>query len=156
VIGDTEAQAREKWAFNLENADVDAGMATLATFMGIDLLKFDIDKPLPRDLHVPGMRGTFQRYLSMPEGTTLREWARDEGLYETYKICGTPDHVADVLEHTVAYTGCDGFHFRPSRGITDIEYLLEVCTKLIPVLQRRGLVRDEYRGKTLREHLFDF
>jgi hypothetical protein len=86
VLGDTEAQAQEQWAANLENADVDSGMATLAMFLGVDLLKFDIDEPLPRDLHVPGMRGTFQRYLSMPEGTTLRAWARVEGLYETYQI----------------------------------------------------------------------
>jgi FMN-dependent oxidoreductase (nitrilotriacetate monooxygenase family) len=156
VLGDTEAEAKEKWASNLENADIDAGMATLAMFLGVDLLRFEMDQPLPRDLPVPGMRGTFQRYLSMPEGTTLREWARDEGLYETYQICGTPAHVADVLEYTVEYTGCDGFHFRPARGITDIEYLLEVATKLIPVLQKRGLVRDEYRGATLRDHLFEF
>ena len=107
-------------------------------FLGVDLLKFDMDKPLPRDLPVPGVRGTFQRHLSMLEGTTLRGWARDGGLYETYKICGTPDHVADVLEHTVEYNGCDGFHFRPAGGLTDIKYLLEVSAKLIPVLQRRG------------------
>lgn len=98
-MGDTPAKAQEKWEENLANADIDSGMATLAMFLGVDLLKFDMDKPLPRDLPVPGMRGTFQRYLAMPEGTTLREWARDEGLYETYKICGTPDHVADAATH---------------------------------------------------------
>ncbi len=156
VLGATEAAAQEKMAENLANADVDAGLATLATFMGIDLLEYDMDQPLPHDLHVPGMRGTFQRYLSLPPGTTLRDWARIEGQYETYQICGTPEHVADVLEHTVDYTGCDGFHFRPSRGITDIEYLLEVATTLIPILQKRGMVRDEYRGTTLRDHLFEF
>jgi FMN-dependent oxidoreductase (nitrilotriacetate monooxygenase family) len=156
VMGDTEAEAREQWEKNLASADIDAGMATLATFLGIDLLQFDIDKPLPRDLHVPGMRGTFQRYLSMPEGTTLRDWARVEGLYETYEICGTPDHVADVLAHTAEYTDCDGFHFRPSQGITDIAYLLDVATKLIPVLQQRGLFRREYKGLTLRDHLFEY
>ena len=156
VMGDTEAEAQAKWASNLEHADVDAGLATLATFLSVDLLQYDLDQPLPRDLHVPGMRGTFQRYLSMPEGTTLREWARVEGLYETFQICGTPQHVADRLEHAVEYTGCDGFHFRSSRGITDIEYLLEIATKLVPVLQRRGLVRDEYSGATLRDNLFAF
>ena len=38
VMGDTEAEAQERWAKNLADADVDAGLATLATFMGIDLL----------------------------------------------------------------------------------------------------------------------
>lgn len=61
-----------------------------------------------------------------------------------------------MLQHTVEYTRCDGFHFRPARGMTDIKYLLEVCTKLIPVLQKRGMMRDEYRGTTLRDHLFEF
>ena len=156
VMGDTAAAAREQRDFNLEHADIDQGMATLAMFLGVDLLQFDMDRPLPRDLHVPGMRGTFQRYLSLPEGTTLRDWARIEGLYETFEICGTPEHVADVLEHAVEFTGCDGFHFRPAQGLTDIAYLLEVATKLVPVLQRRGLFRREYRGQTLRDHLFEY
>jgi FMN-dependent oxidoreductase (nitrilotriacetate monooxygenase family) len=156
VLGDSMSEAREIWQRNLEHADIDLGLATLANYLGVDLLQFDLDKPLPRDLHVPGMRGTFQRYLAMPEGSTLRDWAREEGLHETYPICGTPEFAADALAHAVEYTDCDGFHFRPAGGITDLEYLIQVTTKLIPVLQARGLVRLEYTGSTLRDHLFEF
>jgi hypothetical protein len=77
-------------------------------------------------------------------------------LHETYPICGTPEFAADALAHAVEYTDCDGFHFRPAGGITDLEYLIQVTTKLIPVLQARGLVRLEYTGSTLRDHLFEF
>ena len=156
VMGDTEVAAQARWQRNREAADVDAGLAILANFMGVDLLQFELDKPLPRDLPVPGMRGTFQRYLALPASTTLRDWAREEGMYETFPVCGTPDQVADALAHAADYTGCDGFHFRSSGGITDIAYLLDIATQLIPVLQRRGLVRQDYSGATLRHHLFEF
>jgi len=156
VIGDTEAEAREQWDRNYEDADEEEGMAILSNYLNVDLMKFDRNKPLPRDLYVPGMRGTFQRYLAMPEGTTLREWAKEEGMHETFPICGTPDHVADVLEQAVIDTDCDGFHFRPAHGFTDYAYCLQIMTKLIPVLQRRGLTRSEYTGATLRHHLTEF
>jgi alkanesulfonate monooxygenase SsuD/methylene tetrahydromethanopterin reductase-like flavin-dependent oxidoreductase (luciferase family) len=90
----------------------------------------------------------------MKPGATLRDWAKEEALHETYPICGTPEHVADVLEQTVIDTDCDGFHFRS--GITDIDYLTQVTEKLIPVLQARGLTRSDYSGATLRDHLFEF
>ena len=156
VMGDTEAEAQERWAKNLADADVDAGLATLATFMGIDLLAFDMDQPLPRDLHVPGMRGTFQRYLSLPEGTTLRDWARMKGCTRLTRSAALPPTSPmcwNIPSNIPAATGSTSA--RPV-GSRDIEYLLEVATKLIPVLQQRGLVRDEYRGRTLRDHLFEF
>lgn len=154
VMGDTEAMAKERWDQNLEKADVEEGLAILSNYLAIDLSQFDLDKPLPTDLKVRGIVGTLQRYQSMKPGATLRDWAKEEALHETYPICGTPEHVADVLEQTVIDTDCDGFHFRS--GITDVDYLTQVTEKLIPVLQARGLTRSDYSGATLRDHLFEF
>jgi alkanesulfonate monooxygenase SsuD/methylene tetrahydromethanopterin reductase-like flavin-dependent oxidoreductase (luciferase family) len=75
-------------------------------------------------------------------------------MHETFPICGTPEQVADIIEATAAEGGADGFHFRTKVG--DIAYLMEIATKLMPVLQRRGLARTSYAGSTLRENLFAF
>jgi hypothetical protein len=40
--------------------------------------------------------------------------------------------------------------------VQDYLNFTEVCTKLIPILQKRGRVRTEYTGATLRENLFAF
>jgi hypothetical protein len=40
--------------------------------------------------------------------------------------------------------------------LQDYNYLVDITTKLVPVLQKRGLVRKEYSGKMLRDHLFEF
>jgi alkanesulfonate monooxygenase SsuD/methylene tetrahydromethanopterin reductase-like flavin-dependent oxidoreductase (luciferase family) len=75
-------------------------------------------------------------------------------MHETLPICGTPEQVADIIEQTAAEGGADGFHFRTKVG--DYEYLKEVATKLMPILQKRGLARTSYSGTTLRDNLFAF
>ena len=67
---------------------------------------------------------------------------------------GTPEQIADILEHAWKEGGADGFHFR--QMLQDYGYLVDITTKLVPVLQKRGLVRKEYTGKMLRDHLFEF
>jgi FMN-dependent oxidoreductase (nitrilotriacetate monooxygenase family) len=154
VIGDSEAEAKERWAKNFEEADIEEGLAILSNYLGIDLSTFELDKPLPRDLKVNGIIGSMQRYLAMPAGSTLRDWAKEEAMHETFPICGTPEQCADMMEQAIIDTGCDGFHVRA--GVSNYPYLLEFTTKLIPVLQRRGLTRTEYAGSTLKENLFAF
>jgi len=154
VLGDSEAEAKERWAKNYEEADIEEGLAILSNYLGVDLSEYELDQPLPRDMKINGIVGSMQRYLSMPPGSTLRDWAKEEAMHETLPICGTPEHVADVLEQTVIDTGCDGFHVRA--GIANYPYLLEFATKLVPVLQRRGLTRRDYSGTTLKENLAAF
>jgi hypothetical protein len=65
-------------------------------------------------------------------------------------VIGTPVEVADGLELWFRGGAADGFNILPltfPRGLEDIVDLL------IPELQRRGLFRKEYEGKTLRENL---
>jgi FMN-dependent oxidoreductase (nitrilotriacetate monooxygenase family) len=154
VMGDTEAEAKALWDRNLENANIEDGLAVISNYLGVDMSRFPVDEPLPDDLKINGIVGSLQRYRSMGPSATLRDWARREAIRETYPICGTPEQVADVLEFTVRETDCDGFHFRATT--LDYPYLLEVATKLVPVLQQRDLVRREYTGQTLRHHLSEF
>ena len=65
-------------------------------------------------------------------------------------IRGSPQTIADYMEEWFRNDGCDGFNIMPPflpGGLDDFVDLV------IPELQKRGLFRSEYEGKTLRENL---
>jgi alkanesulfonate monooxygenase SsuD/methylene tetrahydromethanopterin reductase-like flavin-dependent oxidoreductase (luciferase family) len=68
----------------------------------------------------------------------------------TLRFVGTPTQLADLLEQWFAASAADGFHLLPA---TLPEGLEELTRDLVPELQRRGLFRRAYAGRTLREHL---
>jgi FMN-dependent oxidoreductase (nitrilotriacetate monooxygenase family) len=154
LFGESELEAREKWEAHYENASIDFGLAQLSLTLGYDMSQFDLDTPLPKDLQTKGIQGKLTQFGIAKEAHTLREIAKHEGMHETLPIYGTPEHVADVLEQAATEGDIDAFHFRHIFG--SYEYLFEVATKLVPVLQKRGLVRKDYSGNTLRHHLFEF
>ena len=65
-------------------------------------------------------------------------------------MVGTPKTIADEMEEWVMTDACDGFtiQFPYLPGGLD-----DFVDKVVPELQRRGLLRKEYEGTTLRENL---
>ena len=65
-------------------------------------------------------------------------------------MVGTPRTIADEMEEWLHGGGCDGFNimfpYVPG-GLDDF------VDRVVPELQRRGLFRTEYEGRTLRENL---
>jgi FMN-dependent oxidoreductase (nitrilotriacetate monooxygenase family) len=154
VIGDTPAQAEAKWAQHYEDSNPEFGLSYVSAMLDLDLSDFDPDKPLPPDLKVQGIQGKLLKYTQSKKDMTLREIAKHEGMRETYPIWGSPEQVADAIEQAAVEGGADGFHFRGHVG--DYGYLTEITTKLMPILQKRGLARTSYAGNTLRENLMAF
>jgi alkanesulfonate monooxygenase SsuD/methylene tetrahydromethanopterin reductase-like flavin-dependent oxidoreductase (luciferase family) len=65
-------------------------------------------------------------------------------------LIGTPTMIADTMEEWFSTGAADGFNVQPPympAGAADFVELV------IPELQRRGLFRTEYEGRTLRENL---
>ena len=66
------------------------------------------------------------------------------------RLVGTPARIADELERWFRGGAADGFHLLPAELPADVD----ACAGLlVPELQRRGVFRTEYAGRTLREHL---
>jgi alkanesulfonate monooxygenase SsuD/methylene tetrahydromethanopterin reductase-like flavin-dependent oxidoreductase (luciferase family) len=65
-------------------------------------------------------------------------------------IVGGPKEIADRLEEMFGGRGCDGFVIAAS--YVPGSYA-DFVRHIVPKLQRRGLFRKEYAGKTLRENL---
>lgn len=80
----------------------------------------------------------------------MRQLAQRLGGYAGLSFVGTPTTIADRMEEYFRTGAVDGFNILFSHlpaGLKDF------CDKVVPELQRRGLFRRDYVGRTLREHL---
>jgi len=65
---------------------------------------------------------------------------------------GTPDYIADKMEEAHYAGGANGgFMIAPRSGVPG--GLARFVYEVVPVLQKRGLMRSEYAGTTMRENL---
>ena len=151
IIGETEAEAREKQEEHNELVPLDAGMTILSAHLDYDLsqIPLDADMTTREEPELHRMRTRFMR----PDGTsmTLREVAHRHGQgVGLPQFVGTVKSVADQMEAFIDTVGGDGFMLTPifSPGAID-----EFVDLLVPEFQRRGLYRTEYKGRTQREIL---
>ncbi len=78
-----------------------------------------------------------------------------EFLYRTVsgwgaRVVGTPEQIADEIERWFTERAADGFVLQDPGLPGQFELFVE---QVVPVLRKRGLFRNEYRGSTLRDHL---
>jgi FMN-dependent oxidoreductase (nitrilotriacetate monooxygenase family) len=153
VVGDSEAQAREKWAEWQELVPIEVNLMYLKTDLETDLSDLPLDEPIPEH-RVPQSSNFHQVYFNeivglIREGLTLRQVCKRYNRSKAI-IYGTGKQVADQLEHWAEAGASDGFM---AAFPVLPQSLTDVTEKVIPELQRRGLFRTEYEGKTLRENL---
>jgi alkanesulfonate monooxygenase len=152
VIGDSDAEAREKRERLDSLVHDDSNIASLSVWLGHDASGFDLDAPLP-DIPETNHSHTGRKRtidLARRENLSVRQLARRVGGYGGLSFVGTPAHIADEMQAWLEGEGSDGFNvlfpYVPG-GVDDF------VDQLIPELQRRGIFRREYQGKTLRENL---
>ncbi len=119
-----------------------------------DLSGYPLDEPLPElPLTETGQRSRQQLLSSLAKDgqLTLRQLAlKIAGGRGHLSVVGTAADVADVLQQWFEQGGADGFNLMPPTvpdGLDDFARLV------VPELQRRGLFRTRYEGRTLRENL---
>ena len=152
-IGDTLQEAKDKKRKLDSMVDPSSGMGSLSVLLGCDVSKFDLDGPLPEIPETNAGQTGRQKLVDMAkeDNMTVRELAQHiGGSFGSLEMVGTPEMIADEMEEWLMSDACDGFNimfpYLPA-GIDDF------VDKLVPVLQKRGLYRTEYEGKTLRENL---
>jgi FMN-dependent oxidoreductase (nitrilotriacetate monooxygenase family) len=152
-IGRTQEEADEKFETLQSLVHPEIGLALLGELLGnFDLTPYPIDGPLPEIPHSDSSQHVFKMFTDMAknENLTIRQLYQRIVLRGHWIVRGTPETVADQLEHWFKSGGCDGYNVMPPYlpgGLDDFVDLV------IPELQRRGLFRREYEGKTLRENL---
>lgn len=150
IVAATDAEAQAKLADYERYASVEGALARWSALMHIDLSQLDLDAPLEY-VETDGIRGMVEVFTRMdPTRTwTPREIARFVGVGGGGPLfAGSPATVADGLERWIEEAGVDGFNVAdPVPPVT----LRDFVDLVVPELQRRGRVWDEYDGETLRE-----
>ncbi|MDB5552549.1 MAG: monooxygenase [Rhizobium sp.] len=153
VVGDTLEEAQRKRDKLDSLVHPDSGLASLSIALGTDASGFDLDGPLPDDIpETNASKSGRERTIEMArnENLTVRQLAQRVGGRTGLSFIGTPKMIADQMEEWLVTEGSDGFTmqfpFLPM-GLDDF------VNQVIPELQRRGIFRTEYEGKTLRENL---
>ncbi len=154
-VGRTEDEANEKFEHQNSLMHPEVAREILSTVLGgVDLTPYPFDGPLPENLPMTnGSQSTFQYVtdLARKDKLSLRQIAQVvAGARAKMVVRGTPAQVADQMEQWYVEEAADGFNIMPPTlpgGLDDFIALV------IPELRRRGLFREEYTGRTLREHL---
>jgi len=152
VVGDTEAEAREKRALLDSLVHYDSAIASLSIALGHDASGFDPDAPLPDIPESNASQSGRARAIELArrEKLTVRQLAQRLGGYSGLAMVGTPAMIADQMEEWLVSRGSDGFNvmfpYLPS-GLDDF------VDRVVPELQRRGIFRHDYEGRTLRENM---
>ncbi|TCH99823.1 LLM class flavin-dependent oxidoreductase [Roseococcus sp. SYP-B2431] len=150
VVGETESIAREKAAYLESLVDPELVIASSSWSVVADLSKIEDPDELDKPGSNQGVAGHRDRMMQVAKdkGITFAEAVRRPRAL----VAGTPGMIADMMEDWFASGACHGFILPPTVFPTTFE---EFGRMVVPELQRRGLFRREYAGKTLRGNLRD-
>jgi FMN-dependent oxidoreductase (nitrilotriacetate monooxygenase family) len=153
IIGvtDEEAEARYRELAGLES--LETGLGFLArSFNDHDFRQYDLDAPFPDVEHIGlnSQQSASNRILGevRTENLTLRQviqrLATPRGSF-----IGSPETIANELQRWFENEAADGFVVHDTLP-GQLELFVE---QVVPILQARGLFRDEYEGATFRDSL---
>ncbi|AVT35974.1 LLM class flavin-dependent oxidoreductase [Plantactinospora sp. BB1] len=156
VLGATEAQAHAL-ADELDRLIVpEHAKRQLAVTLGISPDDLHLDRELPADLpdeeQIEGAksRRTLVVALARRERLTVRQLIGRLGGGRGHRtFAGTPEQVADAIEEWWQHGAADGFNVMPPVLPSGLVAFVE---QVVPILQRRGLFRTAYSGRTLRDN----
>jgi FMN-dependent oxidoreductase (nitrilotriacetate monooxygenase family) len=156
VIASTEAEAKRLEQELDDLIKPEYARAELARTLRVSPGDLPLDRQLPAELpDEDAIEGAKSRYtliveLARRERLTVRQLIGRLGGGRGHRtFSGTPEQVADAIEHWFENGAADGFNIMPAVLPSGLEAFVD---QVVPVLRRRGLFRTEYTGNTLREH----
>ena len=158
VIASTDAEAQQ-FRDDLNNlADPQEGLISLsARFGGTDFSHLPLDTPLspddfPDPSTVEAARSRTEVILGVVrnERPTMRQLlSKLAGARGHYVVSGTPEHIANLIEDWFTDGVADGINLMPPVLPKMLDIFID---EVVPLLQKKGIFRTEYRGNTLRDH----
>jgi len=156
ILGATEAEALALEAELDRLIRPEYALPQLAELLKITPEELHLDRELPDDLptedEIEGhkSRRTLVVNLARRERLTVRELiGRLGGGRGHLTFAGTPEQVADEIAHWYHEGAADGFNIMPPVLPSGLASFVD---HVVPILQRRGLFRTEYEGRTLRDN----
>jgi len=153
ILGQTDAEARERLADYHAHVNIERVLTLFSGYTGIDFSGWDLDAPLEY-FESNSIQSFVEGFTCAdPERTwTLREIALFMGVGGFAPIeVGSPETIADRLEHWMDTADLDGFNLIYAVAPQDIR---DFIRWVVPILQERGRYPSGYTEGTLREKLF--
>ncbi len=161
IIGETTEDAKSRARAYRELTSRDGLLVKWCGLMGVDLDAYPA-ATLITDIPTQASRTVVDMFRrAAPD----REWTVGDVRYLVGQpkyvrsntpslLYGTPAQIADRMTEWVERTGVDGFNLMP--GPVNGVGITEICSLLVPELQRRGMFRTAYdpAETTLRERYF--
>jgi FMN-dependent oxidoreductase (nitrilotriacetate monooxygenase family) len=155
IVAETEELVAEKERLVRSLARPEDGLALLCETLNVDFSDRPVDEPFD-DAQLAKMSWQSLRDKVIERSGRSNPSVRDFVIYsgrgtidEGPNFKGTPTQVADQMEAWFG-TCCDGFVLAAASVPGSYE---DFARLVVPELQRRGLVREDYEHDTLRGHL---
>jgi alkanesulfonate monooxygenase SsuD/methylene tetrahydromethanopterin reductase-like flavin-dependent oxidoreductase (luciferase family) len=156
LIASTEEELARKEKELEELLHPDVAISQMQLLIGADAIRLadhDPNGPLPEMSTTRGNQ-TFQAHvveMARKDDLTIAQTAKRLAASRFNRsFYGTPEQVADTMEAWFHGYGADGFVVTPAMLPSG---LYDLCDHVVPLLQKRGVFREDYEGKTLRENL---
>ncbi|WP_208512691.1 LLM class flavin-dependent oxidoreductase [Variovorax paradoxus] len=152
IVADTVDEAKAIRAKLDSLVHYDSAIASLSIALGHDASTFDPDGPLPEVPPTNASQSGRERVIELArrENLTVRQLAQRLGGYGGLAFVGTARTIADEMQEWLESEGSDGFNVMFPWLPGGLDAFVD---RVVPELQRRGIFRQEYEGRTLRENL---
>jgi FMN-dependent oxidoreductase (nitrilotriacetate monooxygenase family) len=154
VVAATQSEAQEKYDTLQSLIQKPVGIAILEHTIGVKGLdKYPLDGPVPEMGDTNGPLSRQRLLLEQARRDKLTLWElclANAGPRGHVLSIGTPNQVADEMEHWFKDGAADGFNVMPAWLPGSLKDFVEL---VVPELQRRGLFRTAYEANTLRGNL---
>ncbi|WP_180105971.1 MULTISPECIES: LLM class flavin-dependent oxidoreductase [unclassified Acinetobacter] len=154
-VAKTEQEAQEKYDFLNSLIHPELGLSLLSALAGgINLAKFDLDAPFPKiedaDINFSSRQQMMIDIARKHNFSICQLYQYIASARGHWTLIGTPEQVVDQLQEWFENDAADGFNVLPPTTPAGLNDFVDL---IVPELQRRGLFRTAYEGKTLRENL---
>ncbi|MFH5182629.1 LLM class flavin-dependent oxidoreductase [Paenibacillus sp. TAB 01] len=151
ITAPTAAEARDKFEEFKQYRNGEAALAQFCGSSGYDLSQLDPDQ-LFQYTATEGNQTRAAQYTQFTKPRTVREVMESIGkLGGGWMKVGTPIEIADEIQRWVDETGIDGLNFAQVVTPGTVKDFIEL---VVPELQNRGLVKEQYEEGTYRQKLF--
>lgn len=151
VTAKTEIEAQRKYDELQSNYHLEAQLVSYAGDTGFDLSRYADSDALSN--HTEGLTS----YMMRPDGSgkpltagDVRQRFANVTRGTDLILVGTPQQVADRIEHHARLSGTSGYMLNPLTSPGTLEDFVEL---IVPELQKRGLYRSEPKTGTFRSRL---
>ncbi len=153
IVGDTEEEAEQKYQEIANLVSIEKALDYLGRYFDHhDFSQYPVDEPFPElgDVGANSFRSHTERIKreAKEQNLTLRQVALREATPRSPFI-GTPEKIADLIQEWFEKRGADGFIVHSLLP----DSLDEFVDKVIPILQKLGIYREDYEADTLRGNL---